>query len=159
MDGTTLYRIALGDQKRPDPWQLPLATDVWPRVLVTPTGSGKTAAVTLGWTAHRLRSPDSTPRGLIWCLPMRTLVDQTAEAVQKWFGRLAPETRLGDAAPAAGRAPRGSQSVAGVRWRRSDPARREVRYRPFTSFFKTATGLGTGPYEYQAKARRMQTFA
>ena len=89
MDGTTLYCIALGDGKRPDPWQLVLADEAWPRVLVAPTGSGKTAAVTLGWAAHRLRHPESTPRRLVWCLPMRTLVEQTADAVRKWFGRLA----------------------------------------------------------------------
>ena len=48
MDGATLYRIALGDDARPDPWQLALATEAWPTVLVAPTGSGKTAAVLLG---------------------------------------------------------------------------------------------------------------
>ena len=89
LDSATLYRIALGDHRRPDPWQSALATDAWPRVLVAPTGSGKTAGVTLGWAAHRLRSPDRTPRRLVWCLPMRTLVEQTAEVVKKWFGRLA----------------------------------------------------------------------
>ena len=92
MDGTTLYGMALGDGKRPDPWQLILANEAWPRVLVAPTGSGKTAAVTLGWAAHRLRHPESTPRRLVWCLPMRTLVEQTAESVSKWFGRLAAGT-------------------------------------------------------------------
>ena len=66
--------------------------DVWPRVLIAPTGSGKTAAVTLGWAARRLRSPDTTPRRLVWCLPMRTLVEQTANAVREWFGRLAART-------------------------------------------------------------------
>ena len=66
-----------------------LTTDAWPRVLIAPTGSGKTAAVTLGWAAHRLRSPGSTPRRLVWCLPMRTLVEQTAEVVKEWFGKLA----------------------------------------------------------------------
>ena len=91
LDSTTLYRIALGDDRHPDPWQLALATDAWPRVLVAPTGSGKTAAVTLGWAAHRLRSPERTPRRLVWCLPMRTLVEQTAEVVKEWFGRLAAE--------------------------------------------------------------------
>ena len=68
LDPTTLYRIAFGDDKRPDRWQMALATDAWPRVLVAPTGSGKTAAVTLGWAAHRLRSPEATPRRLVWCL-------------------------------------------------------------------------------------------
>ena len=99
LDATTLYRIALGDGKRPDPWQLALATDGWPRVLVAPTGSGKTAAVTLGWAAHRLRSPGSTPRRLVWCLPMRTLVEQTAEAVKGWFGRLAADAGGGTPLP------------------------------------------------------------
>ena len=89
MNGTALYRIALGHD--PDPWQLALATGAWPRVLVAPTGSGKTAAVTLGWAAHRLRSPGDTPRRLVWCLPMRTLVEQTAEAVAGWFANLAAD--------------------------------------------------------------------
>ena len=92
MDGATLYRIALGDEARPDPWQTALATEAWPTVLVAPTGSGKTAAVTLGWAAHRLRSPGTTPRRLVWCLPMRTLVEQTANSVRDWFAKLAIES-------------------------------------------------------------------
>ena len=91
MDGATIYRVVFGEGVQPDKWQLALATDAWPRVLVAPTGSGKTAAVTLGWVAHRLRSPVTTPRRLVWCLPMRTLVEQTAQAVQDWFGKLAAE--------------------------------------------------------------------
>ena len=89
MNGTALYRSAIGHD--PDPWQLALAAGPWPRVLVAPTGSGKTAAVTLGWAAHRLRSPGDTPRRLVWCLPMRTLVEQTARAVAGWFGSLAAD--------------------------------------------------------------------
>ena len=81
MDGSTIYRLAFGADQQPDQWQLALTAGEWPRVLVAPTGSGKTAAVTLGWAAHRLRSPDATPRRLVWCLPMRTLVEQTADAV------------------------------------------------------------------------------
>ena len=99
MDGATLYRIALGDEARPDPWQLALATEAWPTVLVAPTGSGKTAAVTLGWAAHRLRSPEATPRRLVWCLPMRTLVDQTADSVRDWFARLAAKSDDVDRVP------------------------------------------------------------
>ena len=92
MDGATLYRIALGDEALPDLWQLALATEAWPTVLVAPTGSGKTAAVTLGWAAHRLRSPAATPRRLVWCLPMRTLVEQTANSVRDWFAKLGAES-------------------------------------------------------------------
>ena len=91
MDSSTIYQIVFGADAQPDPWQLALMTDAWPQVLIAPTGSGKTAAVTLGWAAHRMRDPDSTPRRLIWCMPMRTLVEQTAEAVMEWFGKLADE--------------------------------------------------------------------
>ena len=93
MDGATIYRVVFGENVQPDAWQLALALtrDAWPRVLIAPTGSGKTAAVTLGWAAHRLQSRDSTPRRLVWCLPMRTLVEQTARAVKKWFGKLTAE--------------------------------------------------------------------
>ena len=92
MDDATIYRLVFGGGAQPDGWQLALATNAWPQVLIAPTGSGKTAAVTLGWAAHRLRDPDGTPRRLVWCLPMRTLVEQTAQAVSKWFGRLAAAT-------------------------------------------------------------------
>ena len=91
MDGATIYRVVFGEDVQPDAWQLALATDVWPRVLVAPTGSGKTAAVTLGWAAHRIRNPKHTPRRLVWCLPMRTLVEQTANAVSDWFAKLAAD--------------------------------------------------------------------
>ena len=91
MDGATIYRVVFGEDVQPDAWQLALTRDAWPRVLIAPTGSGKTAAVTLGWAAHRLQSPDRTPRRLVWCLPMRTLVEQTARAVEEWFGKLAAE--------------------------------------------------------------------
>ena len=89
LDGAAIYRIALGGEAHPDDWQQALMDEEWPEVLVAPTGSGKTAAVTLGWAAHRLRVPGTTPRRLVWCLPMRTLVEQTAGAVKDWFGRLA----------------------------------------------------------------------
>lgn len=91
MNAATLYRLALGADRQPDAWQTALATDAWPQVLIAPTGSGKTAAVTLGWAARRLRSPDTTPRRLVWCLPMRTLVEQTARAVEEWLRKLATD--------------------------------------------------------------------
>ena len=99
MDGPTIYRVVFGQDVQPDMWQLALTTDAWPRVLIAPTGSGKTAAVTLGWAAHRLRSPDSTPRRLVWCLPMRTLVEQTAGAVKKWLSKLSAQADSPSALP------------------------------------------------------------
>jgi CRISPR-associated endonuclease/helicase Cas3 len=39
---------------------------------------GKTAAVVLAWLWNRVQRPDSEwPRRLVYCLPMRTLVEQT----------------------------------------------------------------------------------
>ena len=101
MNAATLYRLALGADRQPDTWQAALATDTWPRVLIAPTGSGKTSAVTLGWAARRLHSPDATLRRLVWCLPMRALAEQTARAVEEWFRKLATDEVNGE-----GRLPR-----------------------------------------------------
>ena len=83
---TEIYKLAFN--RSPDPWQRLFARDEWPEVLIAPTGAGKTAGVTLGWVAHRLRTPKATPRRLVWCLPMRTLVEQTGTVVREWLGRL-----------------------------------------------------------------------
>ena len=88
MDGRAIFCVAYGSAVSPDAWQHRFATDEWPEILIAPTGSGKTAAVTLGWAAHRIRAPETTPRRLVWCLPMRTLVDQTARAAKEWFNKL-----------------------------------------------------------------------
>ncbi len=85
---TGIYKVALGDGVRPDAWQRELAADEWPEILIAPTGSGKTAAITLGWAARRMRARGATPRRLVWCLPMRALVEQTGRAVEEWFRRL-----------------------------------------------------------------------
>ena len=100
MDSTDIDNIyGVAFEKRPDWWQRQFAMDAWPEVLVAPTGSGKTAGVTLGWVAHRMRSPTTTPRRLVWCLPMRTLVEQTANEVKAWFGKLHDRGLGGDVLP------------------------------------------------------------
>ncbi|MFP4352918.1 MAG: hypothetical protein ACLFTU_08825, partial [Puniceicoccaceae bacterium] len=72
------------------------------RLIDIPTGLGKTAGVVLAWLWNRLRSDedranattpphhDSTtfPRRLIYCLPMRTLVEQTTGEVGRWLVNL-----------------------------------------------------------------------
>lgn len=51
-----------------------------------PTGLGKTAAVVLAWLWNRVRLQKSNwPRRLVYCLPMRTLVEQTEAEVKKWL--------------------------------------------------------------------------
>ena len=88
-----LYAAALGHDGRPYLWQRELATRAWPEVLSAPTGAGKTAAVVLGWMVHRLRVP-GTPRRLVWCLPTRALVEQTADAISMWCQNI--HDRCGD---------------------------------------------------------------
>ena len=68
------------------------------RLINIPTGLGKTAAVVLAWLWNRvihpsLNSQQSTvnsqwPRRLIYCLPMRTLVEQTRDNVRQWLKNL-----------------------------------------------------------------------
>ncbi len=55
-----------------------------------PTGLGKTAAVVLAWLWNRIVHSDvahrnTWPRRLVYCLPMRTLVEQTEREVEKWL--------------------------------------------------------------------------
>lgn len=69
---------------------------VFPQVLGIPTGVGKTAAIVLGWLFRRFLHLDSevrkgTPRRLVYCLPMRTLVEQTEEEARKWLKNLAKQ--------------------------------------------------------------------
>lgn len=61
-----------------------------PTILRVPTGCGKTAAAVLAWLWRRQQpgTRDKTPRRLVYCLPMRTLVDQVKESVDEWVGRL-----------------------------------------------------------------------
>jgi len=53
-----------------------------------PTGAGKTAGVVLAWL-HRLSEghPDA-PRRLVYCLPMRVLVEQTVKHAREWISAL-----------------------------------------------------------------------
>ena len=70
----------------PRPYQTALAKSDWPETLIIPTGFGKTAAVLAAWVwkiGHR-KDP-ATPRRLIYCLPMRSLVEQTEAVARTWI--------------------------------------------------------------------------
>ncbi|MCC6751962.1 MAG: DEAD/DEAH box helicase [Deltaproteobacteria bacterium] len=76
---------------RPRQWQEALARDATPRsrVIRIPTGYGKTLGVLGAWLYHRVeRDDDRWPRRLVWVLPMRVLVEQTAGEVQAFLARL-----------------------------------------------------------------------
>jgi len=59
-----------------------------PALVNVPTGLGKTAMAVIGWLWRR-HADDSerrktTPRRLVYCLPMRVLVEQTRDCAKKW---------------------------------------------------------------------------
>lgn len=78
----------------PHPWQLGLGEDpiCRDRLLRVPTGFGKTAGVVLPWLYHRVVRGDlAWPTRLAFTLPMRVLVEQTAENVRSWIAQLGLE--------------------------------------------------------------------
>jgi len=88
-------RLACGSEANlEDERTLPVGTDCKSLLINIPTGLGKTAAVILAWLWNRVLQPDiearkTWPRRLVYCLPMRTLVEQTQKEVRKWLLRLA----------------------------------------------------------------------
>ena len=83
------------DGHTPLPYQVSLATDghVMPVLLDVPTGLGKTAGAVLAWLWRRRFDPRSdvralTPRRLVYCLPMRVLVEQTHRVTTEWLRNL-----------------------------------------------------------------------
>ncbi|MFH1529971.1 MAG: CRISPR-associated helicase Cas3' [Pseudomonadota bacterium] len=83
----------------PYPYQALLAQHhPFPSVLEIPTGLGKTEAVVLAWLYRRRFHPDhavrrSTPRRLVYCLPMRVLVEQTVARIRQILAALEPRGR------------------------------------------------------------------
>lgn len=59
-----------------------------PHLLRAPTGAGKTATAVLGWLWRRLHRSQATPRRLVYCLPMRVLVEQSYRESKKWLENL-----------------------------------------------------------------------
>lgn len=98
-DFELFFRTALGEEANPYSYQSRLSAEPWPDIVNVPTGMGKTAAIVLSWLYKRNHGDPSTPRRLVYCLPMRVLVEQTANNARKWIERLLN----------AGRIPKGSE--------------------------------------------------
>lgn len=80
------------------PWQQALGDNEAPadRLIRIPTGLGKTAGTVLAWLWHAsVRNDGRWPRRLVFCLPMRVLVEQTEAAVRGWLIRLS-SSKLSD---------------------------------------------------------------
>ncbi|MBI3371902.1 MAG: CRISPR-associated helicase Cas3' [Betaproteobacteria bacterium] len=102
MSYTEFFKSATHSGGQPDgltpfQYQCRLAEKPWPELLDVPTGMGKTAAVVLAWLwkrgwreGGREADPDAeTPRRLVYCLPMRVMVEQTQRNACLWLKNLA----------------------------------------------------------------------
>ncbi len=82
---------ATRERQGPFPFQSRFA-ELLPPVVSIPTGLGKTAMAVLGWLWRRRFAAESirraTPRRLVYCLPMRVLVEQTREHAVQWLNTL-----------------------------------------------------------------------
>lgn len=75
----------------PHAWQKQLAAEplLANRLIRVPTGMGKTFGVLGAWAWNRLERKDAAwPRRLVWCLPMRVLVEQIAAEISAALQRL-----------------------------------------------------------------------
>jgi CRISPR-associated endonuclease/helicase Cas3 len=57
-------------------------------LLRIPTGAGKTATAVLGWLWRWRSGNPHTPRRLVYCLPMRVLVEQSVREAKQWIEKL-----------------------------------------------------------------------
>ena len=74
-DYINFFKKATGFE--PYPYQMKLAGDKdFPQILNIPTGMGKTNAIILSWIWKVENNQDNVPRRLIYCLPMRSIVEQ-----------------------------------------------------------------------------------
>ena len=91
---TLFFQKAFGDTCSPYDYQIRLAggddgTDCHSQLINIQTGLGKTAAVVLAWLWNRVQLQNPKwPRRLVYCLPMRTLVEQTEKNVREWLAKL-----------------------------------------------------------------------
>lgn len=83
------FFLSLTD-RTPLPYQASLAQGPWPDLLDIPTGLGKTAALGGAWLWKRLQRDSGTGRRLVYCLPMRVLVEQTRDVFRGLVEKAAP---------------------------------------------------------------------
>src|SRR5947209_15254626 len=86
--------------RTPYPYQECFAeADSLPHLLRAPTGAGKTATAVLGWLWRWVSKRPDTPRRLVYCLPMRVLVEQSAREGKKWVQALLEHGTLKEKVP------------------------------------------------------------
>ncbi|MEJ5357901.1 MAG: helicase-related protein [Desulfobacterales bacterium] len=83
----------------PHEWQARLAVEsrCTDRLIRIPTGFGKTLGIFGAWLWNRVESSrEDWPRRLVWCLPMRVLVEQTEFEIRKALEALGMLSHAGD---------------------------------------------------------------
>jgi CRISPR-associated endonuclease/helicase Cas3 len=86
------FKRATGNDPFPYQRRFAEGTEI-PQLVDVPTGLGKTAMVVLGWLWRRRFAESekirkATPRRLVYCLPMRVLVEQTVTEAKKWVAEI-----------------------------------------------------------------------
>jgi CRISPR-associated endonuclease/helicase Cas3 len=99
MDFATFFARATTTASAPEglrcyPYQEKLGQSPWPETLIVPTGFGKTATVLSAWLWKTAQRDPATPRRLVYCLPMRTLVEQTETVAQHWLAMAKEQLEL-----------------------------------------------------------------
>jgi CRISPR-associated endonuclease/helicase Cas3 len=87
----TAWFETLTGHASPHEWQKELMDEesCRDRLIRIPTGLGKTEGVLAAWSLHRICNGDERwPRRLVWCLPMRVLVEQTEQVAQALAARM-----------------------------------------------------------------------
>jgi CRISPR-associated endonuclease/helicase Cas3 len=88
------FRTATGD-RQPYPYQERFAeANPLPHLLRAPTGAGKTATAVLGWLWRWKSKQPNTPPRLVYCLPMRVLVEQSEREARKWIKNLGLDVQV-----------------------------------------------------------------
>ncbi len=94
MDYNQFFSASFTGANKPYPYQSrlagasmePSASSCDSQLIVIPTGLGKTAAVVHAWLWNRVHhESDAWPRRLVYCLPMRTLAEQTHGNAKAWL--------------------------------------------------------------------------
>ena len=88
--------VGLTGHQSPRNWQEALAAEKTcrSRLIRIPTGLGKTEGVLAAWSFHcSFRRDNQWPLRLVWCLPMRVLVEQTVEIARGIAAKISEPAR------------------------------------------------------------------
>jgi CRISPR-associated endonuclease/helicase Cas3 len=113
------FQQATGNQ--PYPFQIRFACEpTLPELVNVPTGMGKTAMAVLGWLWRRRFAEETirktTPRRLVYCLPMRVLAEQTVQNAHTWLTNLGTEGLTGEGGVAIHLLMGGAEDVQKATW-------------------------------------------